>query len=117
MNIVCNGRIYPLPPSFCMTTFIYELIMGRREDMVRLYGEEEVVHTLKSGIVHYNGEKPWNGVCPNMDIWWDFYRKSIFFDEQFARDFWYGQSYRMEKLSLWKRIKLVGRYFRKGGRK
>ena len=76
----------------------------------------ELDKALRSGIVHYNGAKPWREICPNMDLWWEQYRESPFYDEHFTRDFWFNQTYRLEKMSLGKRIKLVGRYFRKGGR-
>ena len=82
----------------------------RREEMVAIYGEAEVAHALASGIVHFNGEKPWKGICTNMDIWWDCYRRSLFFDEAFCRSFWDAQHHRLERLSLMKRIKLLLRY-------
>ena len=116
INIACNERILPLGPSFCLTVQLYDLIASRQEEMTGIYGAEEISHALKSGIVHYNGAKPWKEVCPNMDIWWSYYRRSIFYDEEFTHLFWRDQTYRLEKMSLIKRIKLVGRYFRKGGR-
>lgn len=117
INIACKNRIFSLSPAFCLTNFLYDLIVENREQMEKIYGSEPLDHALQYGIVHYNGAKPWNEVCLNMDLWWEYYRKSIFFDEKFARDFWYSQTYRLEKMSLWKRIKHVGRYFREGGKK
>ena len=116
INIACNGRIFPLDPSYCLTVQLYDLICSRPDDMKGIYGTDEINHALNSGIVHYNGAKPWKEVCPNMDIWWSYYRRSIFYDEEFTHKFWKDQTYRLEKMSLMKRIKLVGRYFRKGGR-
>lgn len=116
INIACNGKILPLGPSYCLSVQLYDLIASRQKEMEELYGVEEISHALTSGIVHYNGAKPWKEVCPNMDIWWSFYRRSIFYDEEFTHKFWKDQTYRLEKMSLMKRIKLVGRYFRKGGR-
>lgn len=116
MNIACNGRFLPLGPSYCLTNFLYELIVTRRPEMEAIYGAEELDHALRFGIVHYNGTKPWKDACLNMDIWWEYYRKSIYFDERFCLDFWQNQTYKLEKMSLIKRIKLVGRYFRKGGK-
>ena len=116
INIACNGKILPLGLSYCLTVQLYDLICSRPDDMKGIYGTDEINHALISGIVHYNGAKPWKEVCPNMDIWWSYYRKSIFYDEEFTHKFWKGQTYRLEKMSLMKRIKLVGRYFRKGGR-
>lgn len=116
INIACNGRILPVGPSYCLTVQLYDLIASKHGEMKEIYGAEEIRHALSSGIVHYNGAKPWKEVCPNMDIWWSYYRRSIFYDEEFTHKFWKDQTYRLEKMSLMKRIKLVGRYFRKGGR-
>ncbi|MBQ4184222.1 MAG: glycosyltransferase family 8 protein [Bacteroidales bacterium] len=110
INIACNGRILPLGPSYCITVQLYDLIVDRRGEMEEIYGKEEIDRALSCGIVHYNGAKPWKEACPNMDIWWDCYRRSIFFDERFCRDFWVGQRDSLEKLSLLKRIKLLLRY-------
>ncbi len=116
INLTCNSKIKPLPIAFCMTGTYYDALIKGREKLKDYYTEEEMNFALKCGIVHYNGAKPWKEVCLNMDIWWDYYRKSIFFDEKFVHDFWYNQTYRIEKMSLWKRIKQVARYFREGGR-
>ena len=116
INLTCSGRVLPLGPSFCLSTYYYDSIMSGRESVKAAFGKDELDHALKSGIVHYNGAKPWKEVCPNMDIWWSYYRRSIFYDEEFTHKFWKDQTYRLEKMSLMKRIKLVGRYFRKGGR-
>lgn len=116
INLTCGSYIKPLPPAFCLTVTYYDAIVNERDRLRGLYSDSEMDYALKHGIVHYNGAKPWKDVCLNMDIWWDYYRRSIFFDEQFAHDFWYNQMYRVEKMSLWKRIKQVARYFRKGGR-
>ena len=110
MNIACNGRFLPLGPSYCLTNFLYELIVKKRADMEAIYGAEELDHAMKSGIVHYNGAKPWNGPCLNMDIWWDYYRRSPFFDEKFCYDFWNNQRNLLVKMPLLKRIKLLLRY-------
>ncbi len=116
MNITCKRYIKQLTPAFCLSVNNYCGILCNRDELKALYSDEVMDHALKHGIVHYNGAKPWKEVCLNMDIWWDYYRKSIFFDEKFAYDFWLNQTYRIEKMSLWKRIKQVARYFRKGGR-
>ena len=110
INIACNKRFYPLGPVYCMTVQLYGLIVNRREDMDRIYGHEALDAALDHGIVHYNGAKPWKSCCTNMDIWWSYYRRSIFFDEKFAYDFWHGQHFLLERLPLMKRIKMVLRY-------
>lgn len=110
MNIACNKRFYPLGPSYCMSNYLYSLIVNRRKEMESIYGPEELDHALRSGIVHYNGAKPWKEACMNMDIWWEYYRRSIFFDERFCHDFWDGRRKLLLKLPLIKRIKMVLRY-------
>ncbi|MBR1783326.1 MAG: hypothetical protein IJ753_07425 [Bacteroidales bacterium] len=110
INIACNGRFLPLGPSFCLTNFLYELSVTRREDMDRIYGETEIEHALRSGIVHYNGMKPWKGMCLNMDVWWSYYRKSICFDEEFAFGFWNRERNLLKDMTLTKRIKQLLRY-------
>ena len=116
INLTCKSKIKPLPIAFCMTVTYYDTLIKERERLKNYYTEEEMDYALKCGIIHYNGAKPWKKVCLNMDVWWDYYRKSIFFDEKFACDFWFNQTYRIEKMSLWKRVKQVARFFRKGGR-
>ena len=86
------------------------LEMKKRADMEAIYGAEELDHAMKSGIVHYNGAKPWNGPCLNMDIWWDYYRRSPFFDEAFCYDFWNTRRNLLVKMPLLKRVKLLLRY-------
>lgn len=117
INLTCRGKIKHIPISFCLTVNYYDAIMEERDRLKQYYTDDEMNEALKNGIVHFNGAKPWNEVCFNMDIWWDYYRRSIFFDEKFAHDFWFDQTYRIEKMSLWKRVKQVARYFREGGRK
>ena len=110
INLACKGRIHSMTPAYCVCTPIYDLMVNRRGEMEALYGAEEVSHALRSGIVHYNGAKPWNAVCPNMDIWWSVYRRSVCFDERFTRDFWCKQRDVLQKLSFAKRLRLLLRY-------
>ncbi|MBP5771649.1 MAG: hypothetical protein J6W75_09855 [Bacteroidaceae bacterium] len=110
INLACKGRIAPMTPAYCLTTTLYSLIVNRRKEMEELFGVQEIEHALKSGIVHYNGAKPWNQPCPNMDVWWYYYRKSVFYDEKFTHDFWIGQRDSLIRMPLLKRIKQLLRY-------
>lgn len=110
INLVCHGRIYPLGPSFCLTNNLYNLIVNQREEMVRQFGKAEIEHALSTGIVHFNGAKPWKKASMNMDIWWYYYRRSIFFDEKNCFDFWENETFLLERTTLLKRIKMVLRY-------
>lgn len=111
INLACKHRILPLTPSFCVSTPLYTLMTDRRAEMEALFWKEEIDHALTTGILHYNGDKPWKGPCPNADIWWSYYRKSIFFDEKFCHDYWIQQRDRLIHLPLITRIKILLRYF------
>ena len=111
INIACNKRFHRLSPAFCMTNFLYGLMVNQRNEMVKDFGEEEVDYALKKGIVHYNGDKPWKTWCHHYDIWWEYYRKSPIFDEKWYLEFYENKSNEFDKLSLKKRIKILARYF------
>jgi len=110
INIACNKRFFPLSPVFCLSVQLYSMIVTRRKEMESIYGAEALDAALEHGIVHYNGTKPWSGICMNMDIWWSVYRQSIFYDEQFTELFWKQQSEALIRLPLKKRIKILLRY-------
>lgn len=112
INIVCKGKIKRLPPVFCGSLEIFELASKKIEQP--LYTQQELQDVLLHGIVHYNGVKPWETVCPNMDIWWECYRKSIYYNPQFHFDFFCNKLDDYDRLSLWRRVKILSRYFTKG---
>lgn len=111
LNIVCKGKIKIMPPSFGMVNTVHELLLDEKQ---RWYSSDEIKYALEFGILHYNGAKPWKQLCPNFDIWWQYYRKSIFFDQCFYYQFYYKQMTEYDRLSLWKRIKILIRYFKNG---
>ena len=111
LNIVCKGKIKYLPPSFCLTTYINDFAVNNIEALNENWAEVEVRYALEKGIVHYNGQKPWKGFCVNFDIWWEYYRKSPFFDEQFYFKFFFDKTMLLESLTLWKRVKILLRFF------
>lgn len=116
LNIVCKGNILMLSPGFCLTTYINEFAVKNKALLCRYWNETEISFALTKGIVHYNGQKPWKGFCVNFDIWWEYYRKSPFFDEKFYFDFFYSRLNELDQLSLWNRIKILIRYFVYGKR-
>ena len=117
INIVCSGRIKYLPPKYCITTYFeYHTVHGITE-LRKIWTDAEISDAMHSGIVHYNGQKPWKGYCVNFDIWWEYYRKSPVFAPQFYFDFFYDRLNELDQLSLWKRIKILVRYFVYGKRK
>ena len=111
INIACNKHFYRLSPAYCMTNYLYGLMVNQRDEMVKDFGEAEVDYALSKGIVHYNGDKPWKTWCHHYDIWWEYYRKSPVFDEKWYLDFYDAKCNELDKLSLKKRIKILARYF------
>lgn len=116
LNIVCKDKIYYLPMEYNMTDYSYMFAMRKRSLLQDLFSEEEIDNALKRGNIHYNGHKPWNKYSVNFDIWWEYYRKYPFFDEKFYFEFFYTRLNELDQLSLWKRIKILIRYFVYGKR-
>lgn len=112
INIVCRGKIKYLPPSFCYTTYISNFAVNDPELLKTVWEEKEIIFAQEHGVVHYNGQKPWAGPCINFDIWWEYYRKSPFFDPQYYYQFFDGLLNQLDRLSLWERVKILLRYFR-----
>ncbi|MDM8242693.1 glycosyltransferase family 8 protein [Phocaeicola barnesiae] len=111
LNIACQGKVLYLPPCYNMTNYSYNYMLHDYDLVETLYTDEEIRFALSHGNIHYNGQKPWKGYCINFDIWWEYYRKSPFFDEKFYYDFFAKKLDEYDRLSLWKRIKILGRYF------
>lgn len=111
INLVCAEHIKYLEPSFCVTTYFTDYALHQRKALNAFWTEREINEALQNGIVHYNGQKPWKGYCVNFDIWWEYYRKSPFFDAKFYFDFFYSRLNEYDLLPLWKRIKILIRYF------
>ena len=116
LNIVCQNRVTYLKPEFCVTTYFSEFSIRNRTILRQYWTDNDIALALQNGIVHYNGQKPWKGFCVNFDIWWEYYRKSPFFDEKFYFEFFYKRLNELDQLFLWKRIKILIRYFVYGKR-
>lgn len=109
LNLVCKGQIKYLPPTFCGTIEIFKSIAHPVDTVI--YKQEDLKQLDINGIVHYNGPKPWMDWCPNLDIWWEYYRKSPFYDPQHYFDFYSNKRNENDDMSLKKRIKLLVKYF------
>lgn len=116
LNVVCRGRIYYLSLEYNMTDYSYMFAMRKRSVIKELFSDAEIEYALKQGNIHYNGHKPWKKYSVNFDIWWEYYRKSPFFDQKFYFEFFYTRLNELDQLSLWKRIKILIRYFVYGKR-
>lgn len=111
LNVVCRGKVLYLPPVYNVTDFSAYFMMRDRNGLGGFFTDAELDAAAKGGNIHYNGHKPWKKYSVNFDIWWEYYRKSPFFDEKFYFDFFYGKLNVLDQLSLWKRIKILARYF------
>lgn len=111
LNITCHDKVEFLPPSFCVTTYFCDMVVNKYATISLVWTETEIREALSKGIIHYNGKKPWKGYCINFDIWWEYYRKSPVFDRQFYFDFFYNRLNELDSLTLWKRVKILVRYF------
>lgn len=111
LNIACRDRVEYLSPAFCVTTYFCESAVNDREKLLLTWSDIDIKDALSKGVIHYNGRKPWQGYCPNFDIWWEYYRKSPIFNEKFYFDFFYGKLDELDRLPLLKRIKILARYF------
>lgn len=109
LNLVCKHHIKTLPPAFCGTIEMFKLMAYRIETTI--YTQEELAELDLNGIVHYNGPKPWNEWCPNLDIWWEYYRKSPYYDPQYYFDFYMNKRKEQDNMPLKSRIKLLFSYF------
>lgn len=116
LNLSCSGKVLFLPLKYNMTDYSYYFINRKRNVLQNLYSEEEIVEAMRIGNIHFNGHKPWKKYSVNFDIWWEYYRKSPLFDESFYFNFFYSRLNEYDQLSLYKRIKILIRYFVYGKR-
>ena len=94
-----------------MTDYAFRFLNQQPENLRKWCGEEELQKATDPVMIHFNGHKPWKKYCVNFDIWWEYYRKSPFFDAKFYFDFFYSRLNEYDLLPLWKRIKILIRYF------
>jgi len=111
LNIVCKDHIKFLAPAFCLTTDITEYASDGRERLLTIWTKDEIQHALDKGIVHYNGKKPWVGGCINFDIWWEYYRRSPYFNQRVYFEFFNNMLNELDRLPFIKRVKILVRYF------
>ena len=114
MNILCRGRIMSLPCSLSFVVGAYNLMENDPDTFISRYSNVSIKEARENSNIHFNGPKPWNEWCPNMDIWWEYYRKSPVFDSKFYFNFFYDKMSYLDQLSLGKRLKILARYFTVG---
>jgi lipopolysaccharide biosynthesis glycosyltransferase len=111
LNIVCYGKIYYLSLEYNMTDYSFYYSIKERDKLKTIFNSDLIENALKNGNLHFNGHKPWKKYCINFDIWWEYYRKSPFFDKNFYYDFYNYRLTELDRLPLIKRIKILIRYF------
>ena len=116
LNICCKGRIKILPWHCNMTDNAFFFINEKPELLSEKYANSDIDEAKRMGNLHYNGHKPWKKFSVNFDIWWEYYRKSPFYDEKFYFKFFYNKLNEYDQLPLWKRVKILVRYFVYGKR-
>lgn len=116
LNIVCKERIHYLSLEYNMTDYSYFFAIKKTELIKNLFSDEVIKYAINNGNIHFNGHKPWKKYSVNFDIWWEYYRKSPFFKEDFYFNFFYTRLNILDQLPLWKRIKILIRYFVYGKR-
>lgn len=111
LNVVCGLKRKILPIKYNLTDYAFYYIMNDPERLGKYFSENELDEILKEGTLHYNGHKPWKKYSVNYDIWWEYYRKSPVFDNMFYFNFFHSKLNIFDQLTLWKRIKILLRYF------
>lgn len=110
LNIVCRNSKKILPMKYNMTVMSYYVLCSSIRRGEFLKSEEK--EAMDIGNIHYNGYKPWNHCCANFDIWWEYYRHSIYFDHVFYYDFFNRKAFEQDTMPLLDRLKILYRYFR-----
>jgi lipopolysaccharide biosynthesis glycosyltransferase len=84
INIACKGKIKFLPLKYAYTQGVFSSLYTSKTLLLQRFSEKEISDASRAAIVHYEGQhKPWNSYCFRYDVWWEYYRKSVFFDAQF----------------------------------
>lgn len=116
LNLTCGEKVLFLSIKYNMTDYSYYFLNKERNKISSILAGENVREAINHGNIHFNGHKPWKKYSVNFDIWWEYYRKSPIFDEKFYFDYFYYRLNIFDQLSLWKRIKILVRYFLYGKR-
>lgn len=111
LNIVCKDRIKILPYFYNMTVYTFQLMAENSSQLTYKYKLTTELYNRNNCTIHYNGQKPWKGVCVNFDVWWEYYRKSPIYDETYYFNYFYNKLNEYDNLSLLKRLKILIRYF------
>ena len=115
LNLTCKDAHIQIPMKYNMTDYSF-IFLNEEHPYYNRFSEQEIEEAVNKGNIHYNGHKPWIKYSINFDIWWEYYRKSPYFNRKVYHDFFYCRLNIFDQLSLWKRIKILARYFVYGKR-
>ena len=118
MNLVCKDKMVSIPYVYSMTIAAFEAVsLGTSLLQTKYMNNSCDKDPLLYSNIHYNGVKPWKDWCPNLDQWWECYRKSPIYDPALYFTFFNNKLEYLDQLSLMKRIKILLRYFVFGRKK
>lgn len=117
INIVCKDRIVPVSSIYSLVDGAFNLLENDPGFVETKYAPMPFDEARTASNIHYNGPKPWNTWCANMDIWWEYYRRSPFFDSRFYFAYFYNKIDYLDQLSFSKRLKILLRFFTVGVKK
>ena len=110
LNISCKGKIKYLKPEYNVNDCAF-IVLKKYNVVSHLFSKEVCEFARKNGNIHFSGKKPWKQESICMDLWWEYYRKSIIFDVDYYFDFFFNRTFILDSLSLWKRVKILIRFF------
>lgn len=111
LNICCVGHIKYLSPKYNVNDCAFLVLRSSNLDLLNRFSAQECEEAMINGNIHYSGKKPWKENSIFMDLWWEYYRKSVVFDINKYFDFFFNRSFYLDSLSLWERVKLLMRFF------
>lgn len=119
MNIVCKGKIMSIPYIYHMHDAAFRIVSLHDAKLLesKYMTTESSDNPLLCSNIHFNGAKPWKTWCPNMDQWWECYRRSPVYDPKFYYIYFADKRELFDQLPLLKRIKILLRYFIVGRKK
>lgn len=89
LSINYAGKLKKLPMKYIFICYAYK---------------HNILEDSKNMIYHYAGPKPWNTFVRFGDLWWEHYRKSIFYETEYYENF-YENAFLINKSRLKKILK------------
>lgn len=128
MNIVFNNKVKYLSNKYNFLPTFYDFLLNcNNQELLRKHGIENDKDIFEPCIIHWAGPKPWiddywgTSIVFYQDYWWEYYRKSVFFDYKYYNKFQKSlfllsttnKWYRFGEMTTKEKIKAVIRIFKK----